>query len=166
MVSGIDNDAVENYIHKITAILDRYPSDADTATVIHGGLPVKSYVYFMQERISGCIKIGTTIDPFRRRREIKFRRSRTRDFIGIMPGTRALERELHERFAATRVEGEWFRPSADLFKYIKHYAYWPTLEVLAMVQRADCYRNFKVSHLTQCILEVIRQEETRATHGY
>jgi hypothetical protein len=42
--------------------------------------------------------------------------------LAIETGRHAREAELHERFAADRMHGEWFRPSASLLSYIAEVA--------------------------------------------
>jgi len=35
-----------------------------------------------------------------------------------LPGSRAHESALHELFKAHRIEGEWFRPDAEILEFI------------------------------------------------
>lgn len=77
------------------------------------------YVYFIEAEESGLIKIGRAANPIRRLAAMQTgsaeplrlaRTIRTDD-------DKHLERELHRRFAADRVRGEWFDPSDDLLKF-------------------------------------------------
>lgn len=46
--------------------------------------------------------------------------------LATMPGTHLDERQLHTRFDAYRLHGEWFKPEADLMEYIaKIGTVWP-----------------------------------------
>lgn len=38
--------------------------------------------------------------------------------LGVIPGARGLERQLHERFAGLRLTGEWFRAAPELLDHI------------------------------------------------
>jgi len=70
----------------------------------------RSVVYFAERR--GYIKIGTTTNPYRRMRELKAR------FLLVLPGDVFLEAQLHRRFANSRMVGEWFAPTPELWDYI------------------------------------------------
>lgn len=77
-------------------------------------------IYFVQADIIGRIKIGTTADENINKRLEKLR---TACPVGLtvlltLPGGRKKEARLHERFAADRLHGEWFNPSANLIRYI------------------------------------------------
>lgn len=93
---------------------------------IHGPIkPYKpqrrGYVYFIQDGEHGDIKIGWSVDPDRRLRDLRVAhatRSRLR-LLAAIPGHRKLERELHERFAPCRGEGEWFAPVPELLAFLK-----------------------------------------------
>lgn len=39
--------------------------------------------------------------------------------LGTVPGSRAREQELHQKFKADRLRGEWFRPSENLRKFLE-----------------------------------------------
>ena len=77
-------------------------------------------VYFIQqdgpERL---VKIGmTTREVSVRLRELQAGHSCPLVVLTSAPGGRTQESDLHFRFAALRVSGEWFRPGADLMAYI------------------------------------------------
>ncbi len=73
-------------------------------------------VYFVR-RLDGCIKVGWTTNLTRRLYALRTVHGWV-DLLGTMPGGVVLERELHERFAADRRDGEWFAPSELLMRYI------------------------------------------------
>lgn len=78
-------------------------------------------VYFFQEDgPDGYIKIGYTeqIDVRDRLDHIQTGNARKVNVIGVMPGTRLLERALHDQFASSRCVGEWFEPAPDLLALI------------------------------------------------
>jgi len=68
-------------------------------------------VYFM--RLGDLIKIGYTTNLRQRVSSIN-----PEEVLATEPGGRARERELHKRFAALRVHGEWFRHEGELAEYI------------------------------------------------
>lgn len=76
-------------------------------------------VYFASDPVSGDIKIGFTRyrDPSPRAWNLR-RLGRRASILAWIDGHRGTERRLHRRFALTRVDGEWFRPSGSLLALI------------------------------------------------
>ena len=75
-------------------------------------------VYFMQ-RSDGQIKIGTSRDAALRRSQVSELHGRIK-ILGAELGGYDRETELHEQFAASRVNNsEWFQPTDDLLDYIR-----------------------------------------------
>lgn len=75
--------------------------------------PADGVVYFIA--LGGLVKIGKT-------RNLK---SRVNDFshpdirvLASQPGYTELEAELHRRFKAFRIKGEWFHPAPVLLEYV------------------------------------------------
>jgi hypothetical protein len=77
-------------------------------------------VYFIaQDGPDGLVKIGTTRRSVEVRRcELQKGHARTLVILASAPGGRSEERHLHDRFAALRVSGEWFRQEPALVAYI------------------------------------------------
>lgn len=76
-------------------------------------------IYFAVAETMGLIKIGFTKGSVRKR--LSNVQSSSPDSIRIllsMHGDRLQEKSLHDRFAASHVRGEWFKPSPDLLDYI------------------------------------------------
>jgi hypothetical protein len=76
-------------------------------------------IYFLQSLDSLDIKIGYTGESA----EVRLAQLQTGNPAGLrllaeIPGERADEYELHLRFAACRVRGEWFRPTPELLSYL------------------------------------------------
>lgn len=69
------------------------------------------YVYFVQAGEGGPIKIGIGADPDERLHAMQIGNHAELFLLAAIPGTAAMERELHERFAAGRIRGEWFEAS-------------------------------------------------------
>jgi len=78
------------------------------------------YVYFIETKCGRFVKIGYSVDPYRRMGELGTLRPSVFDVhvLGYIPGTPATERWLHRMFEADRDNGEWFRLSARLEFYI------------------------------------------------
>lgn len=84
------------------------------------------FVYFAEARsyeeesFPTLVKIGTTVDPARRLKEIELACARGPEwlsdkdnlvslgFMGLLLGDEELEQQLHKAFATHRVSGEWF----------------------------------------------------------
>jgi hypothetical protein len=76
-------------------------------------------IYFVQVE-SGPIKIGFTIKKIRSRlHELQGGNHETLHLLGlIQPATKELELQLHRRFEAHWIRGEWFRPVPELLQFI------------------------------------------------
>ena len=77
-------------------------------------------IYFIQAEGIGHIKIGFTDkdDAALRLAELQTGSSATLRLLGVSPGDVLAEKNLHRRFAAARVHGEWFRPVPELLQFI------------------------------------------------
>jgi hypothetical protein len=64
------------------------------------------FVYFIQG--GDLVKIGYTTNIRQRLYDLQTSAPIDLVLLGLIPGTRALEKEYHKRFAAHRVRGEWF----------------------------------------------------------
>lgn len=80
-------------------------------------MSAKGYVYFVR-RSSGLIKIGFSTTPTIRLRAIENGLGESIAILAVVEGSRKLERHLHDRFAAGRDVGEWFKSSPDLLRTI------------------------------------------------
>ena len=79
----------------------------------------KGYVYFLQGQCGGAIKIGYSINPEKRLRELQTGYPDTLIILLMIPGSEASESALHRQFEASRLNGEWFRPDNLLIDKIK-----------------------------------------------
>jgi hypothetical protein len=78
-------------------------------------------VYFIQAGDAGPIKIGTTLNLTSRLSELQCGCPDELRVLGSIPGSHALESELHARFATHRYRGEWFVATRNLLNYIKRH---------------------------------------------
>jgi hypothetical protein len=76
-----------------------------------------SLVYFVRRESDGLIKIGTSRGLAARMRSLKRHHGSLR-LLAVEGGERREEAVLHRKFAALRVEGEWFRPELPLLEYV------------------------------------------------
>jgi hypothetical protein len=81
-------------------------------------LTVNGYVYFVQMGDDGPIKIGFATDVQARITTLQTSSPHELVLRKVVPGTVAKEREFHQRFAQTRLKGEWFKPSSALSEVI------------------------------------------------
>jgi hypothetical protein len=81
-------------------------------------VPTRGTVYFMQGAAGEPIKIGFSANLEQRLQNLRKQSGRKLRVIASLEGTLATEREIHERFAAHRLEGEWFAPVPELLHLI------------------------------------------------
>jgi hypothetical protein len=70
------------------------------------------FVYFVATR--GMVKIGFSSAVITRLAQLTAQNPTRLRFLAAAPGSKDVERRLHEAFAADRIKGEWFRPSLRL----------------------------------------------------
>lgn len=75
-------------------------------------------VYFIQ-RGDGPIKIGYSKNPKGRLSALQTGIPERLTLLGVVPGGKAREQELHREFGRTRIQGEWFHPSPSLLDFIR-----------------------------------------------
>lgn len=76
---------------------------------------MSGFIYFIWARgYSSGVKIGYAADVMRRARALQCQTGIPLVIIGQIPGTKADELAIHERFKACRLHGEWFHTSIEL----------------------------------------------------
>lgn len=80
----------------------------------------KGYVYFIQGLCGGAIKVGYSVDPNKRLKELQTGYPDTLTILLMIPGTEQTEKTLHRQFESSRLKGEWFRPDEYLIDAIKN----------------------------------------------
>jgi uncharacterized phage protein (TIGR02220 family) len=90
------------------------PEDAEPAPAT-----APKAVYFIRGATTGLIKIGESVDPVVRLAELARCGSESLELLAILANGSRSERELHEKHAADRVHGEWFRPSASVLESVR-----------------------------------------------
>jgi hypothetical protein len=76
-----------------------------------------SVVYYLR-RADGAVKIGWSVLLPQRQDQLR-RRYGPLTLLAWEPGGRAHEQRRHAEFAASRLEGEWFRRTRDLSAHIR-----------------------------------------------
>ena len=73
------------------------------------------YVYLLacHERF----KIGYSCSPHVRRTAVRFDTKLNLHLVAMLKGGRSLERKIHKRFDAFRIEGEWFEPRPEIAEW-------------------------------------------------
>lgn len=84
----------------------------------------KGFVYFFQSYCQirnqwGPLKIGFSKYPDWRIRSLYTSIPTSLYPLAVIPGTRFLEKALHEKFKKNRLWGEWFTVDRDLMKFIR-----------------------------------------------
>jgi hypothetical protein len=74
----------------------------------HNNLPESDFVYFIQSGTSGPVKIGLFKTPIQRVSKLQTGNPRELILRHVIPGDRSVEDELHDRFKAACIRGEWF----------------------------------------------------------
>lgn len=102
------------------------------SVVLHAAVPeFDSYVYFISdgalERRNAVVKIGYAVNLDDRLRALQTGYPHPLSIVAVLPGAPfRLESDLHQLFRADRLNGEWFRASDRLRRFVATYAYaWP-----------------------------------------
>lgn len=78
-----------------------------------------SFVYFIADQNAKQIKIGRAVNVKARLSSLQGGSTNELQLLGALAGGKELERELHQRFAESRIRGEWFRPTGELLHLIR-----------------------------------------------
>ncbi len=81
-------------------------------------LDKRRMVYFLQRITDGAIKIGTSVRPLARVYAMRAEQGCHVGLLATMPGGTRQEQLMHGRFARSRIDGEWFKPSRSLLAFI------------------------------------------------
>lgn len=79
-------------------------------------VPKKGFVYFVQASHGGPVKIGYSVDPGGRLRELQSGSPYWLVLRHSIEGDRTRENELHRQFKEHRLGGEWFTPCPELME--------------------------------------------------
>jgi hypothetical protein len=76
----------------------------------------RAHTYFIRRGSDGAIKIGRSIDPKKRLKQLQTANDETLELIGVL--TTDIESRLHSEFAHLSIAGEWFQASDVLLDFI------------------------------------------------
>lgn len=76
-------------------------------------------VYFIATASGSAIKIGVTGDLAKRLITLRAGHHEPLDVVAVLPADWTTERTVHGYFQASRVRGEWFRPTGDILEFIR-----------------------------------------------
>lgn len=80
---------------------------------------LRSKIYFIQQGLSGPIKIGVSANPSRRLVNLQVANPFPLKIIGMIPGTVVEEEKIQKLFEKFRIQGEWFSPDEEIINFIK-----------------------------------------------
>lgn len=80
---------------------------------------IDGFVYFIVARDSRRIKIGFSVDPEARLRELATGAAEPLKLLAIAPGSKAIETRLHARFRESHSHLEWFNATPDLSAFVE-----------------------------------------------
>lgn len=105
------------------------------------------WIYFIEGEITKRIKIGFSVDPDKRLKELSTGSAEELSLLAAYPGTIAIEKDIHRQLESSRIKGEWFDNTLDV-KEIMGFLYWES-------QVRICWNNHQGSGL----LEIMRRRQ-------
>lgn len=107
-VAGMFRADAETVIRVVRLMMRVDDDEIVTSPRLEARRAPEPVVYVIADRGRGLLKIGTTSNLSRRLATLRRETGSDLRVIGTRPGSFAEERSAHERFAAARVQGEWF----------------------------------------------------------
>lgn len=99
------------------------------------------YIYFIQKKEGGPVKIGTSVNPEQRLVELQHSSPDILCIVAVARGAHAAEKRLHERFEHTRIHSEWFAPSGEMADLLSRLPSWEEFKAGAAVPRITSRRD-------------------------
>jgi hypothetical protein len=79
----------------------------------------KEYVYFIQQGVSGPVKIGRSYNPTARMAQLQTAHADRLRMLYFERGGRDEECRLHAKFSECHISGEWFELTTEMLQYIE-----------------------------------------------
>ena len=102
-------------IHSVYGKFERGHPDEPLPPIVQA----QGEIYFILNPVTDCVKIGFSANPRERLTTLQTGNSASLTLIATVPGTIKQERQLHKRFSAYRVGGEWFDYSSEIAQYLR-----------------------------------------------
>jgi hypothetical protein len=87
-------------------------------TALEGDKSRGNFIYFIRAERGGPIKIGRSRAPKARLARLQTASALPLRLLACVPASTEVEMLLHERFARERLEGEWFKASPRLLRFV------------------------------------------------
>lgn len=100
------------------AILDKVYGKQDPFIVGDTRPRGRAHIYFIANRKQKAVKIGYSTNPASRLSELQISAPNKLELLATIEGDMRTEHQLHQRFAAYRLNGEWFQMADELMAFI------------------------------------------------
>jgi hypothetical protein len=94
------------------------PAPGEDLTPEDKSIKFQEWVYFIRCEETKKIKIGKAEDPSWRLRQLQTGNASKLVLLGAIAGSLEVEKQIHEKFAHLRFQGEWFTPDSQLIEWI------------------------------------------------
>jgi len=114
-------------------------------------------IYFIQVGLRGPIKIGYSKNEEAVKTRLETLQIGSHKQLNLMAygtGSRSDESKLHKKFEKFRINGEWFKPSMELNRFIKRY--------YKVIKKRNAQIKAKLEELNNKTLKEILEETTTA----
>ena len=79
------------------------------------------HIYFIQGKLTRLIKIGHSLTPSIRLKELQANSPDILELIATVPGKRSDELHIHQQLINHRLHAEWFAPTEEVLERIKNF---------------------------------------------
>lgn len=134
---GSQELATEIYVKMKTLNSLGMPMPHEKPRLIFQSMPPIEFgecLYFIQSGTGGPVKIGYTKQLATRLKAIHTMNGGSVRFLGALSGSRKDEKRFHEKYAADRLHGEWFRLSREILLFLCGAGMKPTIAVEATTE--------------------------------
>jgi hypothetical protein len=118
IVNGKHYVEIKNYDQKLTIRRSKYPpSDEKEQILLREG-----YVYLIGTSFEHPVKIGFSVNPWARLKEITINHPEKLELLLTMKGDKTMESEIQNAIKNFRVKNEWFQINAAILECFNSYA--------------------------------------------
>lgn len=128
---------------------------------------MQSLVYFIEDPITNAVKIGYSSSLSSRLRALKgMYRNPLLRVVGVLPGGRDLEEELHARFSDLNDGGEWFSLTPSLREFIDKQTFKLANDTPVSVLSKNGFYLYLTDSIRASVAEIaVRQGQTADTYS-